>query len=609
MEALGDRLKLMVKTVRRECHRVLQSERTTIHGADGMLMVLQLAIAEVNKQHGREFKVALSDVLMAWKHLLLGKLHLPPPNSARLENYDLILEAYESFLKRSNTVDLVDILFMYKQLRIVDSDPEEPVSPTQLFELLSGNMEVSELPDSSVPSTPSSKDRPCSSQMKMAVRRVFCSYLNLLVNTKNDMALALTLDVPSRTLGRQAFTDIKHAAHNSNTSLFLAVTSFVRAIQLGGKGYAPAESDPLRKHVKGLSDFVQFLDNLEEILGEIPDPSACGTRLVTAIRAVLVKGRSSGDELYAAAEETTKELKERICQIHQIQKQAANGSGTGISPARPKAYAVNHATAYGGRDTVKVLMTLLDEEALTPPCQNKADLLSEEQPVLSGAEGTCVLMLFRSPEVSTGSSPEPLKNRVQSRLDLLKPKARDRVIRSQFACTYKDEELPLNRVLEFPSTSQIPTCVHPAPKLKTTPAVEEECSSGVESTATAKPTSECPNKEQSGRQQGAALEPRSGNAQSRGAGPGNRKKTGIQVQSKGSKRKQVDSDQHGESENQPPEKKRPTSVSVKMPGCIHELMWTVDALEITATPPDPKLLGSVNFLGNYSEDLMNSELW
>ncbi len=37
-------------------------------------------------------------------------------------------------------------------------------------------------------------------------------------------------------------------------------------------------------------------------------------------------------------------------------------------------------------------------------------------------------------------------------------------IRSQFACTYKDDELPLSRVLEFPSTSQLPTCVHPAPK-------------------------------------------------------------------------------------------------------------------------------------------------
>lgn len=73
--------------------------------------------------------MALSDVLMAWKHLLLDKLHLPPPNFARLENYDLIREAYGSFLKRSNTVDLVDVLSMYKQLRIVDSDPEEPVSP------------------------------------------------------------------------------------------------------------------------------------------------------------------------------------------------------------------------------------------------------------------------------------------------------------------------------------------------------------------------------------------------------------------------------------------------------------------------------------------------
>lgn len=51
MEPLvAERLKLMVKVFRRECHRVLTSERTTIHGADSMLRVLQLAMAEVNKQ-------------------------------------------------------------------------------------------------------------------------------------------------------------------------------------------------------------------------------------------------------------------------------------------------------------------------------------------------------------------------------------------------------------------------------------------------------------------------------------------------------------------------------------------------------------------------------
>lgn len=75
--------------------------------------------------------MALSDVLMAWKHLLLDKLHLLPPSSARLENYDLILETYKCFLLGSNTVDLVDIFSMYTQLRLVDTDPEKPVSPVR----------------------------------------------------------------------------------------------------------------------------------------------------------------------------------------------------------------------------------------------------------------------------------------------------------------------------------------------------------------------------------------------------------------------------------------------------------------------------------------------
>lgn len=54
--------------------------------------------------------------------------------------------------------------------------------------------------------------------------------------------------------------------------------------------------------------------------------------------------------------------------------------------------------------------------------------------------------------------------------------------------------------------------------------------------------------------------------QHRGAGPGNRKKTGTQMQRKGNKRKQVDSDQHGGSENEPPQKKQLTSVLVQMQG-------------------------------------------
>ncbi|XP_068828368.1 PCNA-interacting partner isoform X24 [Capricornis sumatraensis] len=52
-------------------------------------------------------------------------------------------------------------------------------------------------------------------------------------------------------------------------------TSFIRTIELGGKGYAPSPSDPLRAHIKGLSNFINFIDKLDEILGEISNPRRC----------------------------------------------------------------------------------------------------------------------------------------------------------------------------------------------------------------------------------------------------------------------------------------------------------------------------------------------
>lgn len=73
--------------------------------------------------------MALSDVLMAWKHLLRHKLCLPHVSPARPENHDLILETYASFLARSNTVDVLDVLSMYAQLRPTECDPVEHVDP------------------------------------------------------------------------------------------------------------------------------------------------------------------------------------------------------------------------------------------------------------------------------------------------------------------------------------------------------------------------------------------------------------------------------------------------------------------------------------------------
>ncbi|MCJ8742983.1 hypothetical protein PDJAM_G00088470 [Pangasius djambal] len=563
-------LKALIRVFRRECHRVLDSERTVVHGADSMLMVLQLAAAEVHKQERGEFGVALSDVLEAWKCLLLDKLHLSRDGSPLPENYELIRKEYDSFLKRTNTVDLIDVYNMYEELKR-DEDPEDPLTATQMFEFLLGSTEDAEEPETipQVPATPSSRLRTCSAQVQRAVRRLFCSYLGMLVNTKNDLALAHTLNTPNRCLGRTAFTDLKHAARKSNTSLFLAATSFIRAIELGGKGYAPPESDPLRKHLKGLSLFVHFMDQLEEILGETPNPSAAGGRMVSSIRAVLLKGLSSADPVYTTVEDTVKELKERIQQIHTLQKESA--CGTGISPARPRTYAINHATACAGRETVKVLITVLDEEALAPPCRNKAQLLTDDQAVLNEAEPVCLLSLYTSPEVPTGLSPKPLRNRVQSQQEHIKSKVRERGIRSQFACTYMDDGLPLNRVLDFPSTSQLPTCVHPAPKQTVPSAVNAPHEDDSD------PADRC-EKQVEVDQQAAiracrgsgtkpALKQRSTNGPIR-TGVSRKGVAELQTITKTSKRKLSNREcvEQGGDENQPPQKRPPAKACSSGPG-------------------------------------------
>lgn len=50
MQDIGERLKQMVRIFRRESHHLLETERTTVYGADAMLTVLQLVMAQVNKQ-------------------------------------------------------------------------------------------------------------------------------------------------------------------------------------------------------------------------------------------------------------------------------------------------------------------------------------------------------------------------------------------------------------------------------------------------------------------------------------------------------------------------------------------------------------------------------
>ncbi|XP_065744043.1 PCNA-interacting partner isoform X18 [Phocoena phocoena] len=306
----------MIKEFRRNWHTFCISERTTVCGADSMLLALQLSMAENNKQS------QLRDFLSG----------------------------------RQYAVDN-------------ETDFSEPMSPIR-------------------------KHNQDNEKVQLLAKKIIYSYLNLLVNSKNDLALAHILNIPDRGLGREAFTDLKHAAREKQMSIFLVATSFIRTIELGGKGYAPSPSDPLRTHIKGLSNFINFIDKLDEILGEIPNPSIAGGQILSVIKMQLIKGQNSRDPFYKAIEEVAQDLDLRIKSIINSQQGDLALSTTDISPARPKSHAINHGTAYCGRDTVKTLLVLLDEEAASAPTKNKAELLYDDENTIHH-NGTSILTLFR----------------------------------------------------------------------------------------------------------------------------------------------------------------------------------------------------------------------
>ncbi|XP_068828346.1 PCNA-interacting partner isoform X3 [Capricornis sumatraensis] len=392
----------MIKEFRRNWHTLCNSERTTVCGADSMLLALQLSMAENNKQHSGEFTVSLSDIILTWKYFLHEKLNLPVENIKMIDHYEDIRKIYDDFLKNSNMLDLIDV---YKKYSDLTSNCENYVNI---------------------------------SPVRLLAKKIIYSYLNLLVNSKNDLALAHILNIPDRGLGREAFTDLKHAAREKQMSIFLVATSFIRTIELGGKGYAPSPSDPLRAHIKGLSNFINFIDKLDEILGEISNPSIAGGRILSVIKMQLTKGQNSRDPFYKAVEEVAQDLDLRIKNIINSQQGDVALSTTDISPARPKSHTINHGTAYCGRDTVKALLVLLDEEAASAPTKNKAELLYDDENTIH-PNGTSVLTLFRSPTQVDNSSMKPLRERIHKSMEEKKIKTKQTLIRSQFACTYKDD--------------------------------------------------------------------------------------------------------------------------------------------------------------------------
>ncbi|NWQ88965.1 PARI protein, partial [Burhinus bistriatus] len=432
--------------------------------------------------HG-DFTVSLSGVLETWKYFLHDKLGLSYENMKEPENYADLKKAYHAFLSRSNMLDLIDMYQKCYGLGLVSED--ESIAPVQMLEFISGIMNVQENNGSvlSTPSTPVNRQGQENVKVTILAKKCVCSYLSLLVNSKDDLALAHILNVPDRGLGREAFTNLKHASQKRKMSIFLMATSFIRTVELGGRGCASSLLDPLKAHVKGLSNFVNFIDSLQEIVGEILNPRIAGGRILSTVKMHLIKGRSNGDPFCQAVEEVVQDLDLKIKNIIDSQHEVLTASTTGVSPARVMGL------------LLFILLFSFIRKQMSFACFKYCCVVNTLTPKqlqglsvvwhiffliicglttltnLGTLEIHCNFTVYRNPSKEKAPQNKQTKKlRLPFSCDLFMPlipdcylQMKQSSIKSQFACTYKNESSEI-KGQHFLSSNHIPTCVHPAAK-------------------------------------------------------------------------------------------------------------------------------------------------
>ncbi|XP_071965567.1 PCNA-interacting partner-like [Antedon mediterranea] len=223
-------------------------------------------------------------------------------------------------------------------------------------------------------------------------KRVFLSYLTLVVNTRDELALARCFNVPERDLDHAAFTALKREARQKSMPMCQTATSFVMKIRIGSKSYSADQSCQIAQYVKGLSEFVSLIQKLQVIIEEELNPSSALLRLVNQIKTTFLKAKQVG---------FNKEIIERVVRYLKL---SIGKLSSGDSLGTPQK-SVGNGGSMAGTKTIKLLNRLLDQEA--SKVASRVDVLCDGM----ASQGTPVrlpslLSMFRSPAIASPDSPE-----------------------------------------------------------------------------------------------------------------------------------------------------------------------------------------------------------
>lgn len=228
------------------------------------------------------------------------------------------------------------------------------------------------------------------------------SFLNLLVNSRDEVAIACALACPLVNLSHEGFTIIKRAASQEKSPIYQFVLSYVMKKRLGGAGYAAPENCPISTYGKELANFVDVMDKLQTLVEDNPKASVAINKITNCILSRLSKaiaGNAMKISMIDKARDIVKTLFERI----QDQNVPTDSSITaGII----------------GRDTISVLRTLADELATLGYHQGVSKMLcspfSAATPSKTPVGSQTLFRLFRSPTETKEDEDDfvPLQDRV-----------------------------------------------------------------------------------------------------------------------------------------------------------------------------------------------------
>ncbi|NXG60824.1 PARI protein, partial [Hemiprocne comata] len=179
-----------------------------------------------------------------------------------------------------------------------------------------------------------------------------------------------------------------------------------------------------------------------------------GGRILSTVKKHLIKGRSNGDPFCQAVEEVVEDLDLKIKNIIDSQHDVLTASTTGVSPARKSCCIVNTFILKQLQGISVVWLLVLKRICGLRTLTN-----------LGMLEVHCNFTVYRNP--SKEKAPQSKKSQSAFLMKLSRvfcmSTGKQSSIKSQFACTYKNE-LSEVKGQHFLSSSQIPTCIHPSSK-------------------------------------------------------------------------------------------------------------------------------------------------